>query len=381
MAAIAAAAAAATLSWLPAASAACAASPASGPVPGPFVPTRVDVRTSKNPRAEALEALWRDGAVVLSHLDTHGPAEDFKRLAGQLPTRLFAGWKPGSIRLLSPDAPVNAVHEELREAEQRGYHQPGSGLLPHTDGYAYGDYLPDFVFLLCETSASRGGSNALLDSQQILEALEATEEGKELVEWLGKAEVDLREDSVTGIVDGRQASGPVVQRIETALGRRRLKFRRQINLPEHKRLGNFKPLGAAEGEGEEDCGLDLPGSAYLSLWKPLANASEAEAAEAERRLHEFDLVLQRATAEAFARQNFHLERGEALVLDNYRVLHARTPYVPPDAGAATGAEPERKFWRVWSWTSEGSGLPPDGARSSNPLNDQVFPGEEQAVEL
>mmetsp|Transcript_15769 Transcript_15769/g.40667 ORF Transcript_15769/g.40667 Transcript_15769/m.40667 type:complete len:398 (-) Transcript_15769:22-1215(-) len=348
---------------------------ASGPVAGPIVPSRIDVRTSRNVRAEALEALWRDGAVVLSNVDSHGGAEDFKRLAGQLPARLFAaGWGPDSVRLLSPDAPVNAVHEELKEAKRRGYHSPGSGLLPHTDGYAYGDDMPDFLFLVCEQSSARGGASALIDGQQILDALKATDEGRELVEWLSTAEVDLQETNVTGIINGREARGPVVQHIDTPQGRQRLKWRRQINLPEHKKLGNFQPLGPSAAGGEqEDCSLDLPGESYLSLWKPLPSASKAEAAEAERRLREFDQVLQNVTADAFLHHGFYLTRGEALVVDNYRVLHARTPYAPPDAvGTRRGAEPERKFWRVWSWTSEGSGLPPDGARSSNPLNDKVF---------
>lgn len=49
------------------------------------------------------------------------------------------------------------------------------GLLPHTDGYVYGDAFPDFVLLLCEEPVdgrgANGGGNTLLDGRALIAQL------------------------------------------------------------------------------------------------------------------------------------------------------------------------------------------------------------------
>ena len=44
----------------------------------------------------------------------------------------------------------------------------GSPLLPHTDGYVYGDHLPDMIFLLSEHEAEQGGANFVVDGEAVL---------------------------------------------------------------------------------------------------------------------------------------------------------------------------------------------------------------------
>ena len=38
--------------------------------------------------------------------------------------------------------------------------------------------------------------------------------------------------------------------------------------------------------------------------------------------------------------------GDVLLVDNYRCLHGRDPYVG-----------QRFLWRVWAWTTDGNGTP------------------------
>ena len=45
---------------------------------------------------------------------------------------------------------------------------------------------------------------------------------------------------------------------------------------------------------------------------------------------------------------FKLGPGEALIVDNYRVLHGRDGY----------SDLNRMMWRVWIWTEEAMGTPP-----------------------
>lgn len=363
---------------------------------GGLVPLRIDMRNDTGGTAPwdfALEALRLDGAVILSGLEDALNGQiggvDFRALAKKLPARLFAS------SLLSPDAPVNGVHDELREAKRRGLYLPGSGLLPHTDGYVYGDDLPDFVVLLCENPSDRGGQNALLDGQAILRDMEVgSADARRLAKWLNSTSVDLSETGDEGIAIGRPAEGPVVQWHMTASGRTRLKWRRQINVKEAQHLPNWRPLpneadvaSAAPPTLTEDVGLESIGTArperYVSLWRTLPSMDVVSAKEAGVRLREFDALLQAAGAGAFEHCSFALSRGEALVVDNYRVLHARAPYMPTaDDGTGDGdGDRERRMWRVWAWTSEGTGLPPDGAQSSNPLNDAVFERPETVAKV
>ena len=44
---------------------------------------------------------------------------------------------------------------------------------------------------------------------------------------------------------------------------------------------------------------------------------------------------------------FKLAPGQALIIDNYRVLHAREGY----------ADLNRMMWRVWIWTDDCLGVP------------------------
>lgn len=306
----------------------------------PTVPRRV----ASGDWDEVMLALRKDGAVIVTgYVLENSTSSDFRAKAQQLPRDLFDG-TAGRPWLFSSDAPVSAVHEELEEAKKRGKYLPGSGLLPHTDGYVYGDALPDFVALLCQEASQEGGGNTLIDGRRFLQSLDP-----ELVRWLEQTSVDLSEGD-QGITVGRAAQGPVIQ-----YHGERLKWRRQINVEKAQRTDNWKPLDYDDqGGGQHDSG-----ARYLSLWKPLPNASEQEAQEIQQKLE------QKATGLAEREGLFYLRSGEALILDNWRLLHSRQPY----QGRST-----RKMWRIWSWTSEGSGLPADGAQTSQPLNDAVFGG-------
>mgnify|MGYP006096304587 FL=1 len=64
-------------------------------------------------------------------------------------------------------------------------------------------------------------------------------------------------------------------------------------------------------------------------------------------------------AEAKIAERVRLEKGEAVCIDNYRVLHSREAF---DIG-------ERRLWRVWTWTTDSDGRPNgDGISVSTPLD-------------
>ena len=64
--------------------------------------------------------------------------------------------------------------------------------------------------------------------------------------------------------------------------------------------------------------------------------------------------------ESQAAARVKLGKGEAVLVDNYRVLHSREAF---------GGDGERRLWRVWTWTTNSDGRPNGGAAPvSTPLD-------------
>ena len=74
------------------------------------------------------------------------------------------------------------------------------------------------------------------------------------------------------------------------------------------------------------------------------NADESTSPAADRAMIDaFHAAMQ---AQGKAAPRFHLERGEALIVDNWRLLHGRDRYF----------DKRRSLWRVWFWTEESAGV-------------------------
>ena len=63
-----------------------------------------------------------------------------------------------------------------------------------------------------------------------------------------------------------------------------------------------------------------------------------------------------------AAERFHLESGEALLIDNLRMLHGREGYSSKSLGN------DRKMWRVWAWTDRTDGLPEGMKEIGSPMD-------------
>ena len=149
--------------------------------------------------------------------------------------------------------------------------------------------------------------------------------------------VDLAEHAPPGLVEGRESVGPIVQ-----FHGGRLRWKRQI------RRAAYLEREALQTEGTS--AEVLP---YQSLW---AAAPGHEAAFLQPMVEALDAACQQ---EALAASRFKLRRGEALLIDNFRMLHAREGY---------GGLRERKVWRVWCWTDESQGLPEGLPQVATPLD-------------
>jgi gamma-butyrobetaine dioxygenase len=178
----------------------------------------------------------------------------------------------------------------------------------HTDGYAYGDAYPDFIFLLCRRPAESGGESFIVDTYDLLDTLGDSDvpADRELHAFLTSEPVEQTEW-------GYQASvAPVF--IDNGRGRRMARWT-AVQRPDDK-------LGAQERERQAE---------MLGRWKAMAYEASMRA------------------------PRFTLQSGEMLCVDNYRMLHGRTGF----------DDTERAMWRIWAWTTEALRVPEGMLHSDN----------------
>jgi len=183
----------------------------------------------------------------------------------------------------------------VREGGEKDRSEIGADdLMPlHVDGFAYGDRHLDAMFLLCVSQGTGGGASFLADGYAVLDHLASSD--PELHAFVHDVPVDLTE------TDMQPACSPIVLTGDS--GRRAV------------RRHPFMAPAADSDDPDAD-------RALIERWRD---------------------VVRRLTDTA---PRFSLDPGDALCVDNYRVLHGRDPY----AG-------ERFLWRIWAWTTASNGVP------------------------
>jgi gamma-butyrobetaine dioxygenase len=232
---------------------------------------------------EARELVRRDGAAILTGLGRDESA------AEAVPRAVFGS----TVVAVPPAAEVRdgGVHDRRPVGLSRH-----TRLRPHTDGFAYGDAYPDHFLLSCAASSPDGGESFLVDGDALFEWLLSDPATASFARRLETVPVEQTE---TGM---RRSTSPLVGR---SPGGRRM-FRR------------FPDQRPADDSVAPDAD-----AAMIAAWHQL--------------IDDVSLFSPR----------FKLAPGEAVVVDNYRVFHAREAY----------ADPERLMWRVWVWTTAGAGVP------------------------
>lgn len=272
----------------------------------------------------AQEALLKDGSIILTELE---PSPSWSEISALVPTLV---WDSNQLLLNSHRA--DAVHIEHEALELQG-----EALPPHSDGYIWGDCFPDLVILVCETPAdNQEGANYLIDGYAVFNRL--SERTKDFLE---KEQIDHTERGENSYAQGAESVVPLIRYLDPKGWRAaapnmtsNLCWRRMIS-----KDGTKKRTEAKEAKAEEP---------YISIWAPPLETEVAKADAIKEALLEVDQAI---AAEEGSAPRFALKKGEALIVDNFRMLHAR--------GAFHGSENTRRMWRVWSWTDASFGLPPE----------------------
>lgn len=254
----------------------------------------VPERTTSPTEARALVA--RDGAAILTEL---GSME-----ADQAKTHASDVVGPGL--LTAPDVFTVVVEDGDARVELSRILSDRLLMLDlHTDGYSYGDSLPDWLFLGCESQSPFGGASILTDGYAVVDRLrDAGGVWAELVEVLEHVAIDQ--------IPAFQPRGlsTVIQHTDDG--------RRFMRRNAYQRVADDAP----------DDDVTARHRYLVDLWHAMWN-----------------LLSRGATT-------FRLEPGELLCIDNYRMQHGRLPFV--------GAP--RTYQRVWAWSDAAlhvpDGVPP-----------------------
>jgi len=164
----------------------------------------------------------------------------------------------------------------------------------HYDGYSFGDFSPDHMFLWCERPCSQGGASFLVDAYAVLEQLSAEDPSFARFAW--HTDIDHSEP---GAPQGIHA--PIARTVHGS----------RLQVRSH-------PYQAPVMGPDE--AAHWP---YVERW---GRAVEAARTYGPR---------------------FRLGAGEMVCIDNYRLLHGRDAFV----------EPERKVVSIWGWTTSAMAVP------------------------
>lgn len=299
---------------------------------------------------EARECVRRDGAVILTGLQTELSGQDaFKDRAVDLPQRIFgADWicsaPPAGIGITNKS---NA--EELVIKYKENWGKPTEVIPPwgpncaHTDGEAYGDRFPPYLFLLNVHQSTEGGENAIVSSSFVVEEMERSGDPRlvETARLLRTVPVDQTQYGANGAT-GVSCVSPIAQTLPN--GRVMIKMATSSQKP-------------ATGQQKIDAKNDawLAENVGHSL-EARRGWDEEEAMERDQQMIDtFKDAVFAATAHA---PRFKILPGEALLVDNYTALHAREGY----------ADMGRRAWRVWMWVDGDCFGGPDEMRDPTKMN-------------
>ena len=166
----------------------------------------------------------------------------------------------------------------------------------HTDGFAYGDLYPDYMLLSCVKESNVGGESILVDGYEILAALAQDNESA----WAAKA---LRERQIDQTETGMQTSlSPIC--MDNGNGRTMVR----------RTLEQRPAPGSTDPEQDQQ---------MIDLWRDSVDQASKLAPQ------------------------FKLMPGQVVIVDNYRLMHGRSPY----------EDLSRMLWRVWVWSDDCLGVP------------------------
>jgi hypothetical protein len=255
-----------------------------------FIPRRVSGAD------EARETIAREGAAIVSGLYDEASAIAFgAEIMGAKSVRIGTQFEATKEKGRREAMAVHAQPADKR-GRKRDFGSAEERMVAHNDGFAFGDYAPDHLFLWCERPAAVGGDSFLIDTARLLDLLAAEPRHADLADFCRTVDIDHSEPNYP-----QGTFAPIARR--TSSGRLQ---------------GRYHPyLAPVEGPDEA---AHWP---YVRRWETAVNTA-------------------RDTGPMF-----RAEAGDMICIDNYRVLHGRDGH----------SDPRRKLCSIWGWSADAVAIP------------------------
>lgn len=265
------------------------------------VPTRV------SSLEEVRELLATDGAAIVSGVATEADAAALAaEILGDRLIRLGRQFEASKRHYEAETTRIDHLPADPR-GRKKQYTPPSERMHPHNDGFSFGDFAPDYLFLWCEHPAvPSGGDSYLVDAYKLVQLLAEDDETRELAAFCWAQDIDQSEPSAPA-----PYVAPIARRV--ASGRVQVRSNPYFMAMEGPMESAHEPL--------------------VRRWQELVVAARDEG------------------------PTFRVEAGDMICADNYRLLHGRYAY----------EDVTRTLYSIWGWTTEGVAVPNETLDISAPV--------------
>jgi Taurine catabolism dioxygenase TauD, TfdA family len=250
--------------------------------------------------AEARAEVGARGAAILSGLGDQDAAFAAGRAFLGADLRRFGLQFEASKDKQEAEAAVVADQPADERGRKRRFTETTERMVPHNDGFGFGDFGPDYLFLWCERPDAGGeGASFLVDGLRLLDLMAADPEYRDIARFAWETAIDQSEPNFP-----LAAYAPVARRLPSG----------RVQVRHH-------PFQAP-----------VPGQ-----------APDIEAAQAA-------MIARWSAAVTQARDSgpmFAAAAGDMICVDNYRVTHGRDGF----------RDPGRVMLSIWGWSSAAVTVP------------------------
>jgi hypothetical protein len=268
--------------------------------------------------AEARAEVDAHGAALLTGLGDEEAAFAAGRAFLGADLRRFGLQFEASKDKQEAEAAVVAGQPVDERGRKRRFTATQERMVPHNDGFGFGDFGPDYLFLWCgRPDAGGAGASFLVDGLRLLDLMAADPDYLDIARFAWGTDIDQSEPNFP-----LAAYAPIARRLP---GSGRIQVRHhpfQAPVP-----------GQAPG-------IEATQAAVIRRW--------SQAVEAARD----------------SGPMFHAAAGDLICVDNYRVTHGRDGY----------RDPERVMLSIWGWSAAAVAVPQGPLDIVRPVIPRVMAG-------
>jgi hypothetical protein len=257
--------------------------------------------------AEARAEVAARGAALLSGLTSQELAFAAGRAFLGAGLRRFGLQFEASKDKQEAEASLVAGQPADERGRKRRFTATAERMVPHNDGFGFGDFGPDYLFLWCERPDTGGeGASFLVDGLRLLELMAADPEYADVARFAWDTAIDQSEPNFP-----HPAYAPVARRLPAPPGQ---------SGPGRVQVRHHPFQAPVPGQAPD---IEAAQAALISRWSAAVHAARDSG------------------------PMFQAEAGDMICVDNYRVTHGRDGF----------SDPGRVMLSIWGWSDSAVTVP------------------------